>query len=254
MNIFTYDKTFEGLLTAVFDAYDRKLFPDGLFDVKAPLPLFYDQVIHVVTESVKADRVWKGLKKKLSKMGLSFLTAVWLSELPGSDILLFRYIRKVFDSAVSVEFNFGDPDVLEVSKITKKVSYERSRVIQFIRFQKTADNIFFAAIEPLYNVLSLVTEHFKDRFRDQKWILYDLKRRYGFYYDLSEVTEIHFGEDTHHLISGRLSGELLAEDEKQYQKLWKEYFRSLTIKERINPKLHRQNLPPRFWKYLIEKQ
>ena len=30
MIIFVYDKTFEGLLTAVFDAYSRRTFPDLL--------------------------------------------------------------------------------------------------------------------------------------------------------------------------------------------------------------------------------
>jgi len=31
-------------------------------------------------------------------MALNMLTYVWLSELPGSDELLFRYIRKTFDN------------------------------------------------------------------------------------------------------------------------------------------------------------
>lgn len=30
MNVFVYDGTFEGVLTAVFEAYERKLFPDSL--------------------------------------------------------------------------------------------------------------------------------------------------------------------------------------------------------------------------------
>ena len=30
MNIFLYDKTFEGLLTSVFEAYSRRIFPDAL--------------------------------------------------------------------------------------------------------------------------------------------------------------------------------------------------------------------------------
>jgi len=64
---------------------------------------------------------------------------------------------------------------------------------------------------------------------------------------------VHFGEETHRLIGVSLSGDLLAEDEKQYQKLWKEYFKSITIRERLNPKLHRQHMPPRFWKYMPEK-
>lgn len=92
----------------------------------------------------------------------------WLSELPEIDMLLFRYIRKALDSPQSIELNFGDPDILEVSKIWKKVSNEKERIIQFTRFQKTADNIFFAPIEPVHNVLSLVTRHFQDRFAKPK--------------------------------------------------------------------------------------
>ena len=30
MNIFLYDKTFEGLLTSVFEAYSRRTLPDAL--------------------------------------------------------------------------------------------------------------------------------------------------------------------------------------------------------------------------------
>ena len=134
------------------------------------------------------------------------------------------------------------------------MSNEKERIIQFTRFQKTADNIFFAPIEPVHNVLSLVTRHFQDRLASQKWTIYDMKRDYGYFYDLSTVTEIHFENKQTSSSSGKLDEELLAEDEKIFQKLWKEYFKSITIKERLNPKLHRQHLPVRFWKYLTEKQ
>lgn len=36
MIIFTYDKTFEGLLTCIFEAYYRKLFPDILLPEQSP--------------------------------------------------------------------------------------------------------------------------------------------------------------------------------------------------------------------------
>ena len=121
-------------------------------------------------------------------------------------------------------------------------------------FQKAVDGTYFAAIEPMYNVLSLVVSHFQDRFADQKWLIYDLKREYGYYYDLSTVTEVRFEEKESHLLTGMLSEDLMMHDEKLFQQMWKEYFKSITIKERINPRLHRQNLPVCFWKYLTEKQ
>ena len=254
MIVFIYDKTFEGLLTVVFDAYFRKTFPDTLLAENELLPLFCDETVTICTDDKKAGRVWKGLQKKLSVSALSCLTASWLSELPGIDMLLFRYICKAINSSQSIELNFGDQDVLELSKVWKKVGKERERVLQFLRFQKTVDGTFFAAIEPMYNVLSLIIGHFKNRFADQKWLIYDLKREYGYYYNLSTVTEVSFEDKESHLLTGILDDDLMVRDEKLFQQLWKEYFKSITIKERINPKLHRQNLPVRFWKHLTEKQ
>lgn len=254
MTVFIYDKTFEGLLTVVFDAYFRKTFPDTLQSEREPLPLFCDEAFTVYTDDEKSGRVWKGLQRKLSPLALSALTICWLSELPDIDLLLFRYMRKAIDAPLSIELNFGDTDVLEATQICKKVNQERLRIMQFLRFQKTADGTFFAAIEPIYNALPLAINHLKDRFADQKWLVYDLKREYGFYYDLTSVTEVHFENKEAHLLSGMLNETLMAQDEKLFQQLWKAYFKSVTIKERINPKLHRQNLPVRFWKYLTEKQ
>ena len=56
MNVYIYDKTFDGLLTAVFDAYFRKTFPDFLLSEGDALPLFYDELHTVVTDEEKAAR------------------------------------------------------------------------------------------------------------------------------------------------------------------------------------------------------
>lgn len=256
MNLFIYDRTFEGLLTAVFDAYFRKTFPDALLSEGEPLPLFYDEVLTVVTDEEKAGRVWRGLQKKLSVSALSCVAQSWLSELPEVGMILFRYICKAIDAPTSIEVNFGDPDVLELAKIWKRVDWERLRLLQFVRFQKAADGTFFAAYEPQYNALPLVIEHFKDRFADQKWLIYDMKRRYGFYYDLQTVSEVTFDDEQpeSHLITGMLNESLMDKDEKLFQKLWKTYFHSIAIKERLNPRKHKQDMPVRYWKYLTEKQ
>lgn len=253
MNIFLYDNTFEGLLTSVFEAYSRRTFPDALLQEGEPLPLFHDEVFTVITDEEKAGRVWRGLQKKLSSSALACLAQCWLAEEPETPMLLFRYIRKAIDAPRSIETNFADPDVLEFSRMWKRVDWERMRLLQFVRFQKAADGTFFAAVKPIYNVLPLTLPHLKDRFADQCWLLYDLKREYGYYYDLKETTEVRFEEKEAHLLSGLLSEELMDADEKLFQQMWKTYFKSIAIKERLNPKLHRQHLPVRFWKYMPEK-
>lgn len=253
MTVFRYDKSWEGLLTAVFDAYARRQFPERLLADGEPLSLFCDETVTICTDPAKADRVWKGLQKRLSWTALSMLTVVWLSELPEIDGLLFRYIRKAIDAPQSIELNFGDPDVLAVSKIGKKVGSEAHRVVQFLRFQKAADGTFFAAVRPVYNVLPLTLSHLTDRFADQRWLVYDVGRAYGYYYDLREAVEVRFAEQEAHLLSGKLDEARMAADERLFQQLWKTYFQSIAIRERLNPRLHKQNMPARFWKFMPEK-
>ncbi len=253
MRVFQYDKTFEGLLTAVFDAYHRHTFPDCLIGEGEPEPLFMTELHRVITDTEKSGRVWAGLQKKVSGITCNMLMCVWLSEETKRDELMFRYIRKTFDSPRSIELNFADDDVLEVKKLAKKVSKEKHYLLMFVRFQKAADDIYFAPVAPQCNALPLAIHHFKERFAGQKWVIYDTRWHYGYYYDLQTVEEITLEDDTH-LLSGKLDEELMAKDEKLFQELWQGYFKSMTIKERINPKLQRQHMPRRFWKYLTEKQ
>ena len=253
MTVFFYDKTFEGLLSAVFDAFQMKLFPEILLKTGDIPPLFTETTHTVVSHEEHINRVWKGLRQKLQKNGCNMLTHVWLSELKGSDELLFRYICKTFATTQKMQYNFGDADVLEVQKIARKVSHEAHYLIQFVRFQKAADHIFFAPVRPQYNALPLAVNHFTNRFADQQWVIYDILRKYGYYYDLYTTQEITF-DDNDHLLHGQLDQALMAQDEKMFQDLWKNYFKAMTIKERINPRLHKKNMPVRFWPYLTEKQ
>ena len=127
--------------------------------------------------------------------------------------------------------------------------------MQFVRFQKAADGTFFAAVEPQFNALPLAVDHFKDRFADQRWLIYDVKRQYGYYYNLTEMEEVTFEDPRQaHLVTGMLNETLMDNDEKLFQKLWKTYFKSICIKERWNPRKHRQDMPVRYSKYLTEKQ
>jgi probable DNA metabolism protein len=258
MIIFRYDKSFDGLLSTVFEAYSHKCFPEMLLDMNEPAPLFSDEQLTVETDERKSTRVWEGLRKRLSSTALSLLTWCWLSDIDGVDTLLFRYIRKAIDSPTSIETNFADDDVLTLSKIWKKVSWERLRIMQFLRFQKAADGTYFAAIEPRHNALPLTIGHFADRFSDQRWLIYDIKRRYGFYHDNGKVEQVTFDNEVNdglvHLTTGWLDEDLIAEDELMWQRLWQTYFKSVAIKERLNPRKHRQDMPIRYWKYLTEKR
>jgi probable DNA metabolism protein len=275
--IFRYDKTFEGLLTAVFDAYARRMWPDLLLAEGEVAPLFTREDHTVITDSEKSTRVWAALTKKLPRDVCNMLTMGWLSEADGVDMMLARYMRRVVDEPKQIYTDFSDPDILRIKQLALKVSYEREHLMQFTRFQKGSDlpgrnadgdsgyaedasgNVagsygagatYFAPVSPRYNALPLAIPYFRDRFRDQKWLIYDIKRHYGYYYDLHEVTEITMEDDAH--LTGELDPTLLADDEKLFQNLWCKYIDSMAIAERINPRLQRQHMPRRFWPLLTE--
>lgn len=254
MIVFRYDKTWEGLLTAVFHAYNRHTFPDQLLAPHETFPLFCEDTLEVVTDASLADRVWQGIRCRLPAAFLRGITACWLSDESGVDMLLFRYLRKLFDSEGRAVFNTADPDVSAMNNLWKRMDNEANKVMQFVRFQRTLDDVYFAATAPRFNVLPLTLGYFADRFHDQLWLVYDMHRHYGYYYDLQKPAEVRFDPEPEFLSSGWLPHGLLSKDEQLLRRMWQTYFESTVIKERLNLRLQRQNMPARFWPYLVEKQ
>ena len=193
------------------------------------------------------------MQRKLHQRNRDLPFVAFLSEQAGIEMMLYRFIRRLFDTKFSIETDYGDPDVLQLKKIERQVLKEASRLLQFVRFQETKDGVYFAPVEPEFDILPFGIRHFKNRFADQQWLIYDLKRDYGFFYDLKTVQEIVLSEKTFSEFDGKVARNLLQEDEVGYQTLWKSYFESINIKERKNAKLQRQHMPKRYWKFLPEK-
>ena len=260
MLTYTFDRTLDGLLCAVFDAFSLHQQPENLVGVGEPLPMFCEEVHNVVTSDDRAQRVWKGLEGRLTKDAIRMITISYLSETKELDTPLFHFICKVFQQpagSTSIERNFADPDILYVRNTCRKVLHEQLRMKQFIRFQKAKDGTYLAVVSPDHNVVPLVVSHFQDRFRDQPWLIYDAKRKYGFYHDRQSVTRVTFQDTTtlpFDLDSGKLNDEVLSTSDKLFQDLWRTYFKAVCIRERTNPKKQLSDMPRRYWKYMTEKQ
>ncbi|MBQ6378293.1 MAG: TIGR03915 family putative DNA repair protein [Prevotella sp.] len=259
MLAYTFDNTLDGLLSAVFDSFFLKQQPELLLAEGEQLPLFANEPHHVVTDGEKAGRVWKGLEKHLSKDGLHMITISWLSEERALNQPLFNFICKVFrqPACSGIERNASDQDVLEVRNTCRRVLHEQMRMKQFIRFQKAKDGTYLAVVSPDHNVLPLITGHFQDRFNDQPWLIYDAKRHYGYYYDgAADPIRITFEDEAavpFNLTNGKLDADVLSENDKIFQDLWRTYFKAICIKERMNPKKQLSDMPRRYWKYMTEK-
>ncbi|MEH6656898.1 TIGR03915 family putative DNA repair protein [Leeuwenhoekiella marinoflava] len=238
-----YDSTFEGLLTAVFTVYEERLSSVLIVEERFFEANFFSEVNEVFTDESKASRVWEGLKEFQQ-----FRTSVYrsfLSELPDKEVYILDAIRYVLKTRNDKDY--GQPSVLKLAQLTKQIGREKHRMEAFVRFKRTKDDVYVAIIEPDFNVLPLIARHFKNRYADQQFVIYERKRNYGIFYDLNTVELIELDFDD------AVLKEALHDEEMHYDKMWQDYFISTGIKSRINKKLHLRHVPKRYWKYLNEK-
>ena len=248
-----YDGTFDGFLTAVFEIYNQKLKVFS-FQQKGRLQeSLFSENLETTTSIEKANRVWKSLHSKLGYNACHQLYCAFLSEENGIEMVMLRYIKRALSSTKKIGTDFSDAGVLHIVQTAKMVGREKHRMEAFIRFRLTRNGVYFSTCEPDFNVLPLIKRHFQKRYADQKWIIYDMKRDYGLYYDLENVEIVNFDFNTE-FDATKTSLEMFEENELAFQDLWKDYFKSTNIESRKNMKLHIQHVPKRYWKYLSEKQ
>ena len=88
MLVFRYDKSFDGLLSALFDAYSMRAFPEALIGPGEPEPFFTERVHDVATDEAHAGRVWRGLERRLTARTRSMFVYAWHGEQPQGDLLM----------------------------------------------------------------------------------------------------------------------------------------------------------------------
>lgn len=255
---YCFDGTMTGLLSCIFRAFQFKEFQVRISTAtQVQTGLFEQDWINVASNDEHAQRVWQGLKQKVATSSLKRFYYTFLSEQAVAYQHLFDFACYVFESSYAVDRNYGHPDVLALSQWTKQVGREKHRMEAFVRFKKAKDGLFIALVKPDFNVLPLIERHFKARYQDQRWLIYDEQRKFGIYYDLHNVHQITMNATALDVnqrtgFSQAFSIEL-DEDEALYDQLWKDYFRSVNIEARKNMKLHIQYVPKRYWRYMNEK-
>ena len=241
---YIYDGSFDGFLSAIYDCYYNKT-PDNIesennYDIDM---LYEDKLIE--TDIIKSNKVSEAISNKISKDALIHIYQAFLSETAGIEFKLFKYIQLGFRIGKKINDFLTDETVNEVEKYSRKVGLEAHRFLGFVRFQEFKGGILYAAIEPTYNILELIGNHFKARLSNERWIIHDVTRKIGIVYENNEwiLQDIKFEKLESH-----------EREELFYQNLWKVFHKSVAIKERTNEKLQMQFMPKKYWNNLIEMQ
>jgi len=243
MLYYIYDGTFDGLLTAIYDAYYEKDFPEQIVPLDNFTDNFLIRTVYIQTDEEKSKKVHNAIIEKISKAAMTNIMYAYLSEHENAGIYILDYLRFGFKTGEIVDSYLADDRVHNIHRLTTKITRERQLLSGIIRFRLLQNNIYYAPIEPQYNTTCLLGKHFADRMSDQIFVIHDVKRNYGVFYNKTKwfMSDINLKEDI-----------VFHEKELFYQELWKQYFDAITIKSRINPKLQSNFMPKKYWKYLIE--
>lgn len=250
---FTYDGTFLGLFSAIFQAYARKELDADIIPEDRHQKQLFGENVRIDTIEAEAKRVLAGLDKRVK--GISkWLYHIFLTEQPGTERLILHYVKRQLTSDMDVSQDSSDEKIRALQQLKKQMGREVHRMHAFVRFQETPDGLFVGLINPDFNCLPLLGEHFGARYPAMDWLIYDTTRFYGLHWN-AEVKKAEFITMTNSTNTNlrQLSDEMLAAKETGYQDLWKAYFKAVDIPERRNMPLHLQHVPRRYWKYLIEK-
>lgn len=242
--IYWYDGSFEGFLNCVFESYANHEIPWDIWYYATRQTSFFPSVT-IETDMTKAQRVLKSIREKLGQRVYYMVVRGFLNGEEGKEIKLLRFLRLVYAKGPGAAYQNGTPEVADVLELARAVATEACRYRQFIRFEER-EGMLGAVISPKHYVLPLLRAHFCDRMPDEDFLIYDNQHYIAL---VRRGKEIHYTrfEDGYLMASPE-------EREESYQKLWKSFYKALTIEERRNEKLRMQHCPKRFWENMTEMQ
>jgi probable DNA metabolism protein len=242
---YRYDGTFEGLLCALAEAFSSGREPA---DILAGIPEqtgLFEATCRVETDHERAGAFLHAIARKISPFAARTARIAFLSESPGVEMAIYRYLALGRQVGGELDGMLSHGAVLPVHRLARRVSHEAHRLKGFIRFREVEERFWYAAIEPDHRILPLIAPHFAERFRDQHWIIHDLRRSLGIIHDAShhewavvELELCHLPQET--------------QNEELYQTLWRRYFTEVAIAGRKNLKVQGNRLPRRYREHLVE--
>lgn len=242
---YIYDSTFEGLLTCIFEAYYRREEPDRILCGETVQRDMLSRTVHIETDLSKADRVLESIRARISGDALDNAFHAYLSEYDDIGVWIYRYLKLGWKVGPLLDSYLHEVPVQKVHETAGRVRYEAHRMLGLLRFRQLEGGAYYAPMGPDHNVLSLIAPHFADRLSDQSWMIHDVKR---------DIAAVYNKQDWVIAVVRQKKALPLHGDELEFQRLWKQYFQSIAIAGRKNPRLQRQHMPSRYWKYLVEKQ
>ena len=233
MTVLLYDGTWDGLLSAVFLAYNRE---NVTISKRGGMFFDYEQT---EADDERVSRLTAGMAR-LGPEVPELVYRAFCAEYEGFEDDLLLSLRLGFKLGADPFSQRKYPFIERVAAAALKAGREAHRFLGLVRFVHAGNGLYVGDIGPDCNILPLIGGHFHDRFGDQRIILRDVNRRSAIISDTSGwwIAEL---DDMPPL-----------PDDRAFEDMWAAYFRSIANPERVNKKLQRNFVPLKHRKHLPE--
>ena len=245
------EDSLEGILTAIYDAFVEKNkmteYHDGDISIAIgenhTLSLFARQM-EVTTDLNKAQKTLASIQNKISYLAYKIvLSALCHYDMDRANVVL-GFLTKGFPMGPKVLEAMADPYVMRVMELSRKVDNESHLFCGFVRFYDLG-KFLYSEIEPKCHVLPQIMNHFADRYPNEHYVIYDKKRR---------VALIHLAFGDSFFVSGDEWNIDMTQHEDYFERLWSQYFKTIAIEERYNPRCQNNLIPKWYRKHMVEFQ
>lgn len=238
--VYKTDGTNIGFFTAVFDAYTDK---EAVILSSSYQAMLGEKTIEVFPDERKAARVLRKIRA-LDSYAQTEIDYVLRTPYSDREQIAFLYVKRLVRTGAPVRGNLSVAEIAKAVDYAKKTSCEAHRTLGFLRFHETAQGFYYAAMYADNDILDLVMPHFVARLKNIPFVIHDVNRKKA---GLSD------GKRT--IITEAAQADVLFSDsEDEFVRLWKKYYKTVTITERKNEKLMNGYMPVRYRAFMPEKE
>ncbi len=246
--VYLCEDTPDGIFTAIYDVWATGL-PDDKVSVRVErnyaMELFA-KYRYVQTDMEKAVKVARSVKGKISQEAYYMIYYASLSFEEDKVDWIYRFLKKGFRYGGKVTQMHGDEEICKMFELKRNVGNESHMFREILRFQDSEEGLLIAKIHPKNQVLSLIAEHFSDRFLDENFVILDEVHEMGLFHEQGKQWYL-----------APLEREVLEKIWSHrgttiYENLWKTFFKTIAIEERKNYRCQRNMCSLRYRDYMVE--
>lgn len=248
-HVYLCENTTDGIFTGIYDAWASKYGHEfNQIQIGEPENLeLFCEYIAVKPDGEKAEKVARSICSKISRPAYQLVCRSALSKDRNKADSIYRFLILGFAMGARVVDYLSNQHVNHVFSMDRNVTFEDLHYRGFLRFSELENGILFSRIRPANNIITLLADHFADRFTGENWLIYDEDRK---------LAAVHRAEYPWILTDGStLDFEKLnnySSQELFLQQLWQEFVDTIGIEERTNDKLRLSMLPNRYREFMRE--